>query len=77
MFASCLHVNEDVVLDTVVCEFVSTFIFPWSILFDVQWGIQWGEHVDLLTSQEAQNYKAHNILFNLFLGAWTLVYQKT
>ena len=37
----------------------------------------WGKHVYLLTSQGAQNYKAHNVLLNLLLGVQTFAYQKT
>ena len=58
------------------CEYVS-FIFPKSISYGAWQVTLWGEHVYLLTSQGAQNYKAHNVLLNLLLGVQTFAYQKT
>ena len=61
----CLHVNEVVLMDTGVPVFVSAFIFPWSISFGTSRGTCC---TSVRTSQEAQNYEAHNVLLNLLLG---------
>ena len=37
-----MFLNEVVMLDTAVLEFVSTFIFPSSISFGTWWGTRWG-----------------------------------
>ena len=71
-----LHVSEVVLVDTALPEFVSTFIFLQSISFGTWQGTRWGEDMYLLISQGAPNYKVHNVILNLLLGAQTFVYQK-